>query len=199
MNLAIDIDGILADFNEGHRKQLKQLNDGVDLIKTWPPQIWEWDIEAYGTKFISNVWANHIAPSKSFWKSLQPLDGTLDAVKQLNRLSKHHAIYFITNRMGINCKQQTETWLYGVGMNYPTVIIAGDKVPVLKALKINFFIDDKLETMNELMAAAQSQKWDMRDKHFFLAEAPYNKHGRRSDLKATASLTTGLKEIGLWL
>src|SRR5258706_7339654 len=78
-----------------------------------------------------------------------------------------HEVYFITNRMGIRAKHQTEIWLYSLGMNYPTVIVTGDKLPILRSLGVNFFVDDRYETIMEVAEAKLPLK-------LYLRQAPYN-------------------------
>jgi len=175
--LGIDIDGCLANFNLDYGRlfiELAGVNkfdedwEGQLEANTFPP-VWNWETQAgYTPVQIKKVWSE-ITHNDGFWSGLGELPGAREAVKKLNKMANMgHEVYFITNRTGIRAKHQTEIWLYGLGMNYPTVLVAGDKLPLLKALGIGVFIDDKPETVQEVAQAALNIK-------LFLRDAPYNR------------------------
>ena len=176
--VTLDIDGCLADFTSAYAAALIA-EDGDRLPEGWQdspdwPGVWYWEREAgYGKDVEKRVWDEYILKEDSaFWENLEPMHGAREVLMELNGLVKagKAETYFVTHRMGDRAKLQTEKWLYNHGCDYPTVFMAGDKIPVLRFLKPDFFIDDKPETVS---AVADSDSV-MRD-GLFLKMAPYNK------------------------
>lgn len=206
MKLAIDIDGCLADFSSAYGDLLIKVS-GRDLLpvdrKTNPdwPTTWYWERAAGYTKEIeSEVWNNHILKTGTFWEDLEPMEHASGTVRRLNALSKHHDIYFITQRMGVRAKLQTEKWLYELGMDYPTVCLVtkGDeKVAIMQALGISFFVDDKAETVvdaSRLVDPAEPSKFQL-----YVKDAPYNRvQYPAGKVTVVGSVKESLEKAGLW-
>lgn len=157
LKLAIDVDGVLANFCDSYAARLT-FRTGIPFPPMSPewPTVWQWD-HAMGITPAEEqyTWEQDILRTSNFWRNLKPYADTKPAVRWLNRLTHSgNEVYFITNRPGKQAKLQTEKWLYNLGMNYPTVIVTSDKLPFLKALKVNFFIDDKPDTLSEVGLAA---------------------------------------------
>lgn len=196
--LALDLDGVFFDFCTPYADLLIEV-DGVDRLpegwrkdpeKHMPTWFWE---RHYGyTKEVeAEVWQKHILPSKDFWFKLKPLPYARETLAELNQLQKEgHEIYYLSHRHGETAMLQTQRSLYEHGIDYPSVILTGNKRDVIKALGIEFFVDDKLETVNEL--------WDMVGKHFYLKDAPYNREGRLKEVKVIGSAKEALQKAGLW-
>ena len=116
MIIACDIDGVLADFNKGFAKLFPNLR--VPLESKTFPQVWDWP-QALGASPDETLAAwEHIQKSHSFWEDLDPMDGALEAIALLAEasLEAKHEIYFVTNRFGMTCQQQTVDWLSLHGM-----------------------------------------------------------------------------------
>ena len=189
MVIALDIDGCLANFNNSYAKRLVKVT-GENRFPT-PLEIpcWDWDKHyGYTNEEIAATWDSIIA-DRLFWQKLDTLVEP-DVFTRINVISKTNPVYFITNRVGLNCKQQTEKWLYEQGINYPTVLIAANKRPIIESLKIEFFVDDRLETMNELVG--------LKRPHFYLAETTYNQTGRLSGVAVASDVKDALTKAGLW-
>ncbi len=189
MNIAFDIDGVLANFTDAYAKRLVKVS-GENLLPT-PLTIpnWDWDKHyGYTADQINATWENIIADGL-FWQKLDPL-AEPEVFSRINVLSKFHPVYFITNRVGKNCKQQTEKFLYTQGIYYPTVLIASNKKPIIDSLKIDFFIDDRLETMNELAP--------LKKPHFYLKDTTYNQTGRADGVTAVTDVKNALELANLW-
>lgn len=203
MVIAIDIDGCLADFNTAYGNAVVKVT-GVDLFpKGWQdsptfPTTWNWDLDAgYTAEQSKMVWEKAILSNNKFWASLDPLPGAEETLANLNRLRrKGHDIYFLTHRMGKNAKFQTEQWLEECGMPNATVILTGQKVPVLLSINAEFFVDDKLATMNEVYRAYTDLR---RYGTLRLIDAPYNQLRRERGLKSSPSVRAALEEAGLWI
>lgn len=115
------------------------------------PPCWEWPNHfGYTQEQEKQVW-KQVWSDSSFWQSLDEEPYGSEAVNKLDKLAfSGHDIYFITNRSGVRAKLQTERWLEARGMYNPTVLVTGDKIPVVRALKLDAYIDDKPETLIEL-------------------------------------------------
>lgn len=178
LTFAIDIDGVLANFTDAYASALTRRTGIVfpKMSEDWPTS-WYWDRDAGVSKQDEEeTWHKDIIQSRTFWQRLEPHENAKPAIKQLNTMAQRgDQVYFITHRMGTNVKLQTERWLYNQGMNYPTVIVTGDKTPFLRALKVNFFIDDKPQTIIDVGQAAEKEKWD--NFNLFLFDRPYNRVG----------------------
>lgn len=162
--LAIDVDGVLADFNRGYRDVLHK---GRKLIPhSFSPTKWNYASEEYGyTKVEENAaWEYIKDPVNSFWARLAPLAGAEKFLERLaDRLgsvyrSRALEVIFVTTRPGDDAKRQTENWIKHHGFSeydsfkreqiyrVPTVIIAGSgKKDIYSALRVTHVLDDKPE------------------------------------------------------
>lgn len=198
MKLAIDLDGCLANFTHAFGDLLIEHTDENLLGERWKedpafPSTWNWHLAAGYTDAQSERAWRHVTTSDKFWLTLKPLDGAVGSLKQLNRLSKYgHDVYFITHRVGRKAKWQTEEWLETHGMEHPTVILSGNKVPILAGIDADFFIDDKLQTVTDAVAQFGGGMTVM------LKDAPYNREGRPDGLIAVPSVEDALKHLELW-
>lgn len=171
MRLGVDLDGVLANFTDSYARYLTK-ETGIEFPTSsdeWPTE-WDWEIASGVTKAQAKmVWDTHILGKGSrFWLGLKSIDGAGTALRRLNELTREgHDVYFITHRMGDKAKLQTERWLYERGVNYPTVLLSGDKVPLIRSLEIEWFIDDKPETV---LAVANMMSWMV-----YLKAAPHNR------------------------
>ncbi len=197
MRLGIDIDGCLANFNSSYIDIIVEVT-GVNLFPEGCkddvafPTTWNYELDnGYTKEQVKKVW-DEIVHNTKFWEKLEAYPDTKETIKELNRLAKkNHDVYFLTHRMGKNAKLQTETWLYNHGMNYPTVLLTGDKGPVLNNLGIKFFVDDKLETVNDIM------RQGLDTQHFYLIDRPYNQKNRRPGVKSLPSILAALQAAQL--
>ena len=145
-----DIDGVLADFNSGMRREI-QRETGIVI----PPDAmthWNWPGDYLTDAELTRVWTR-IHSSPDFWSLLDPYEGTWEVLKGLakDRLTGDE-IYFLSDRMGVNAKLQTELWLVRNGMICPTVILTGDKAGAAEWLKLDTYVDDKPENVEAVRA-----------------------------------------------
>lgn len=202
MKLGFDVDGCLANFTDSYASELTKVS-GIVFPKAsseWPTA-WFWDREMGVTHTDeSKVWKGVIMKEGStFWQTLAPLEGANEVLKLLNhRIKLGDEVYFITNRMGDQAKLQTEKWLYEWGIDYPTVILSAEKTPLIKLLGLEFFIDDKWETMRDLYKEAEAEGW-LNGKSFYLKDAPYNRDKRNEwrEMKVALDVMGALKEVGI--
>lgn len=205
MTICLDLDGVFADFNTAYGDLLIKVS-GVDLLPSgWRtnadfPQTWFWERDAgYSAEVEKTVWEQHILKKGSkFWQTLAPLPGAREALSGLNNLQKQgHQVWFISNRIGDLGHFQTLKWLYENGLDYPQLVLARDKIPYLRLLETNVFIDDKPQTVQEVARVADEECW--KNFSLFLQAAPYNKtiwgDGRFQTVKSVKEM---LLKLGLW-
>ena len=160
-----DVDGVLACFVTGFADRLaeiagdKVVNGAVlrQLAKDTAafPTVWDWpQLHGYTNDDVRAAWES-VEQDDTFWQNLPVIEP--EAVELLNALAMDgHEVYFLTARLGIKAKWQTEQWLLAHGMLMPTVIITEQKAPVAKALELDCYIDDKLSNVNLVMRSARA-------------------------------------------
>lgn len=159
MILGIDIDGVLADFNQDYVKLINKMT-GIEfpaLGEDYPDE-WFYCKTAYRKAGYDEakvsatgkaVWGA-ISSSKSFWLDLKPYPGAIKFLQWISLLKDD--IYFMTSRPGATAKWQTEKWLKRNGFfGSPTVIITSEKGMTCKAVKADFYVDDKTENLQDVV------------------------------------------------
>src|SRR5512138_3461350 len=127
-----DVDGVLADFDLGYRTLYRELYGGELLPR---PTRW-------GQSGDHHVW-EEIKKRPYFWASLCPLatQAEFHIIQRLQGLSAD--VYFVTHRMGVDPKGQTEFWLRSQGIDTPTVIVSGLKAEIARGIGATHCLDDK--------------------------------------------------------
>lgn len=176
--IGLDCDGVVAAFAPAYAKILTKLTGVVFPVAdpAWPAT-WFWDRDAGITPEQESAAWQQVLKSHTFWANLAPLPGAKEAARLLNKMTKAgHEVFWITNRPGTCPKLQTEKFLYNLGINYPTVIVAADKLPIISALKLDFYCDDRAETIISVAGATKNVNNQPVPvvEFVFLREAPYN-------------------------
>jgi len=148
--VGIDLDGILASFNEEFlrlsRKLLGKPQKGFVVTN------FEYSKCGWTTKEVDRIFS-HIRHTEDFWKTLEKRPKTSELTKQAKRLE----YFFITNRMstdGLPVAYQTEDWLrQKYGLLDPYVIVTKKKGEVAKDLDLDYFLDDRFENCLEVKKA----------------------------------------------
>lgn len=156
LKIGFDVDGILADFNSSYVKRVIQVTDQDkfpdgdpnNYIKTW---YYVTDQFGYTKAQDKEVWKS-ITSDPTFWIDVIPYPDAKETISKLADLwDDGNEIYFITNRPGIKTKLQTEQWLINLGTGIlPTVIVSEEKGLNARALKLDFYIDDKNENCTDV-------------------------------------------------
>jgi hypothetical protein len=173
--IGCDIDGVLAAFNEGFSERLKSVT-GRDLLPedASNPPVWNWPEHfGYTPKEINETWDN-CWTDPEFWVNLGAIGRVDKFFEQLDGLDAD--IYFITARTGVNVKKQTEQWLEMYGFESPTVLIAYEKGPLAKALRLTHFLDDRDQNCQDVVETSTETQ-------VFLLDRNYNR-ASQSMLKA---------------
>jgi hypothetical protein len=195
MKIGFDIDGVLCSFEYGYRRLLIDVL-GKDIIPAWleheGPPVCDWP-QHYGVTDaqVTEAWAR-IMPDNAFWADLPPTQEFPVFKRWWNAHNHRHDIYFITNRMGLEVKKQTELWLANhlvleSVMFSPTVLISGQKGAISKALGLDFYVDDSggnIQSVNTLSPKTRA----------YLIDRAYNRH--IADVARVDSLTSFLDIVG---
>lgn len=170
IRVGFDVDGILADFNTPYIDLIEKYS-GVRLpppSDTYPDK-WDCEADAGMEKSRTSEMWREIKASPTFWLDVPAYANTRTFLDWLTVFTdaKDVEIYFITNRMGVHVKEQTEFWLMDNGFPTPTVLISGEKGLCARALSLTLYIDDKNENCT-----------DVRDNspltEVFMLKRPYN-------------------------
>lgn len=169
--IGFDVDGVLADFHSAFIPLVKK-HTGID-VKVGPegPTTWNYHLDAGVTPAQGRELWNIIKASPDFFMRLKPLSGAIETLRLLDALQGyyHAQTAFITARSGDTAHEQTKRWLRSHGMSDPQVLIvksADDKAAVAAGLKLDVFVEDKLEN-----AVAAHEKGVP---NVFLLDYPYN-------------------------
>lgn len=162
MRIAIDIDGVLANWNAAFARKI-----GARLPPEGPEH-WNWPerFAAESPARAALVNREFAMSDETFWDELDPLEEDLD----LRALTRDHQVFFITKRPAEPWMQElTAEWLYDYyNLQFPTVIVTqGAKQPILDALGVEVALDDywgNLRTGDVLRTAPYNRhiNWDRR-------------------------------------
>ena len=154
MRIGFDVDGVLARFTTAYQQLVVDVA-GVDLFEpgdATDPPCWNWpEYRGYDKNTIDKVWG-HIKGSHDFWMSLSELPDCCTLRTLILDLQRWHDIYFVTSRVGRDVKWQTEQWLrLHLQMDLPTVLMSSEKGLVAKALKLDVYVDDNADNVNDVI------------------------------------------------
>lgn len=155
MKIGIDLDGVLANFQHGYERVIKEAS-GRDLFPPVEPPVWDWPQHyGYTGEEVSKGW-DLIGQSTNFWRTLPPCEGAEIFLEHLNRHWTSE-VYFITDRSkGKDVQWQSAGWLEAYGYTRPSVIVTprhGVKGKIAKALGLDLFLDDKPENIRQIHSA----------------------------------------------
>lgn len=151
VRIALDIDGVMADFTTGFTKLAEEL--GITDHHWGPAEQPTWHFDFH----MKPVW-QEVDRCQNWWMSLEPLV-TPGEVTELNQLIHNYGVevVFITNRgptSGLSAERQSGLWLEGIGvdMRQATVLCAGagKKGALAAALDIDYAIDDNVANLEDL-------------------------------------------------
>lgn len=171
--IAIDADGVLADFNDAFTDAVNEL---------WPKRIErgyepvDWN---YGgrlnEKELDKVW-EFIRGIPNFWLTLRPYHLNVAQLAGFMHTTRDHDVYIVTSRVqtkGFTVAKQTSMWLHSCGVfelhNYLAVFPVENsnyKHKIYDYADIEYSVDDKKETV-ELCDKLENHK-------AFLLDRPWN-------------------------
>lgn len=191
MRFAVDIDGVLADFNGEVIKMANRLFN-KNLPANFVTQNWNYSDILTPDEW-TQVW-DALMSIEDFWLGLAALPGT----RELHAfLAQNHdaQVYFITSRKqpkGQSTIMQTTQWLEQRGLwprfDRSRVIVteASEKWKYLRALDIQWYIDDYAPTIAGLQTSQEGL-------NAYLLDAPYNQYA--VSLPRVFSMSEYLKRV----
>ena len=168
MIVALDIDGVLADFITPFLQLLAQ-RTGTGPID--PASIIDPNFLAH--PFITPAMIFDCMEAASydaeFWRALTPLL-TSEQWRELERISRTHPTVFITHRWvrdSYDINRVTCDWLRSHGVSDPVVYFTQDKKSALvRELGIELFVDDRHENCHDVASETEAV--------VFMPHRPYN-------------------------
>lgn len=172
MKIAIDIDGVLADFSRGFHNLLANLHGEKRPYSYQEITEWNWyeSILGYTKEEGAKAW-EYIKANPDFWYELNHLaEFGRETAFRINYAARKHQVYFVTSRVPDGALYMSHMWLRSKSITVPNVILAGfgEKPEILEALKIDVLIDDNLDTVYD------TARRSIRGTRVYLKDAPYN-------------------------
>jgi hypothetical protein len=158
MRIGVDLDGVLCNFNHAFLPILEMVSGRALAPPPGPwPAVWDWPTTDFALteEEVEEAFELVGRVGDAFWSTLEPLPGAVECLQALNNLSAAGIeAYFVTKRPGNGVKYWTEIWLQEHGMEAPTVLpVLGSKGPLVAALDLDAFIDDKPSNCHDIRAA----------------------------------------------
>ncbi len=194
--IAIDCDGVLANFTESYVEFANKLYPGrvpPDFVPT------DWEMNGKFTKAEdAKIWAK-IINTENFWLGLSAYYENVGALAHFLIEQTNHDIYIVTSRAvteGMTVAKQTEWWLRSCGIapvhNYLGVLpvdSSNDKWRLYMAGGFDYSIDDKAETVEQCDMIHPR----LSNHKAYLLDQPWNQHANVK--RRVKTLDAFLKEI----
>lgn len=175
MKIMMDIDGVLADFDQGFRQMAHIFDPSIRIISQVDQPTWDYDDIPDAIE--RDVW-QLIRESQTFWKNLPLLPGHVEWRDFVQ--SSDHEIVYVSNRdtCGINVSKQTASWLWFNFGASSQLILTDDKVAAAKLIRADISLEDKAENAYRIGGVCPS----------YLINRPYNTayHGLTARVKSIA-------------
>lgn len=151
--IGLDLDGVVFDFNT-HFVNLARNRYPERNIPSpsndWPTH---WDyIRPYLERYEENdLWKT--IKTSDFWATCSPYPHAYDLVKAADTLADE--LYFVTSRpCSATTQAQSKLAIDNIYHTHGATIIVRrpeDKAPLIKALRLDFYVDDKKETVRDVL------------------------------------------------
>jgi len=155
-----DLDGVLSDFYLPATKLLKQFYGKPELpIRGVDAQTWGFQSLGISTEQENEFWGK-ISEVENFWlKEPEIIEGIVQEFwERIGNNNLQRTVYFCTTRggtLGMSVEDQSAYWLAKNGwLKYPHIIVTKHKGLICKALKADYFVDDKASNVIDVMKAS---------------------------------------------
>lgn len=149
--VGMDLDDVLADFIKKFM-ELAHKRYGVD--PNLRPTSWEWDDVAMTADMVKGTWDDIVA-TENFWEKLDVIEGV--EPRLIKKLDDNVKLYFPTARAlvkGDDVGKQSARWINeNFEIGFPTVIVSSEKGEMAKALKYDYFVDDRPKNCLDIKSA----------------------------------------------
>lgn len=158
MKIALDIDGVLADFVTPFLHRLEQRIGGpsIDPASITDPNFQHHPFLTREVIYDCMVDASY---DPEFWRALKPLPSP-QQWQSLNQISRSHEVVFITHRWlrdTYDINQVTCEWLRRHGFDDPVVHFTQDlKSQLVKQMQVTLFVDDRHENCQDVATQTEA-------------------------------------------
>lgn len=171
--IGIDCDGVLAEFYRRYTEEMQRLFPHIPNLVGTSKHMPCWFVDEWpgATKEMVKATWDAVTNSRDWWLGLAPIP-TFDERRALTHLARDHEVYIITARRetkGNSVLHQTWRWLGNHGIHGVSVIVQKNKGPLARALKLDYFLDDRPQNCEEVNNYATSCR-------VFLREWPWNEN-----------------------
>ena len=160
--IGIDLDDCLADSISAFTR-LANKKFGRPALGAQPCD-WEWSNFGLSREEQKSIW-DDIKEIPNFWVDLERESGFTPC--RLWSMDRDHDVYFPTARVntkGHNARKQSSEWIYNwTNIRYPSVITAYEKGPMARALKYDYFLDDRPKNCQDIHDALPNCKVYLKD------------------------------------
>jgi uncharacterized HAD superfamily protein len=168
LRIGLDVDDVTIDFIHAFIKEAEPFL-GVKFDHL--PRMW--DCSDCGiTQAEKDRVIQHLTSIRNWYmRATEALPGVKELMPRLSALND---LFFITARIetaGIQTLKQTQMQLASLGIPYPTVLIAKSKGPLVRALALDAFIDDKPENLSDIERTP-----GIKPIKLYLMDQPWNQH-----------------------
>ena len=177
--IAIDCDGVLANFTKAYGETANRLFGDARYKLGWEPPDWNFG-GLYAPEEDEKIW-ERIKATPNFWLTLDGYSHNVGALMSFFVKHNHHEVYIMSSRaetVGMTNTEQTHLWLRACGVremhNYLGVIIVPDsnkKAAIYRDGGFDYSIDDKKETVEQCDRTKMEHK-------AYLLDQPWNQDAK---------------------
>lgn len=182
----MDLDDVVADFIKEFMN-IAAKKYGVN--PKMRPTSWEWDDVDMTADMVKGTW-EIITKTTDFWRSLDVCEGVDPSL--IRALDRETKLYFPTARAytaGDDIGKQSARWLRDkFNLDVPTVIVSTEKGEMAKALKYDYFIDDRPKNCIDIKAALPDCK-------VFLCDATHNQKFSDSRFPRVSGVNSFIRRV----